>query len=52
MAPAGIDADLRSVLELEKAGKREEAHKLLDELQARYPQRDIAAELREMERER
>ncbi|UCO96552.1 hypothetical protein LF844_17980 [Metapseudomonas lalkuanensis] len=51
-ASAGIDTDLRRVLELEKAGKRDEAHKLLDELQARYPQRDIAAELRELEGER
>ena len=51
-APAELDADLRRVLELEKAGKREEAHKLLDELQARYPQRDIAAELRALEGER
>ncbi|MDA8486448.1 hypothetical protein NNO07_25565 [Pseudomonas resinovorans] len=50
--PAEIDAELRRVLELDKAGKREEAHKLLDELQARYPQRDIAAELRELEGER
>ncbi|AOE86275.1 hypothetical protein [Pseudomonas sp. TCU-HL1] len=46
------EASLRRVLELEAAGKREEAHKLLDELQARYPQRDIAAELRELERDR
>ncbi|WP_028627844.1 hypothetical protein [Metapseudomonas resinovorans] len=46
------EASLRRVLELNAAGKREEAHKLLDELQIRYPQRDIAAELRELERDR
>ncbi|MDE3735529.1 hypothetical protein PSH28_02835 [Pseudomonas resinovorans] len=46
------EASLRRVLELNAAGKREEAHKLLDELQIRYPQWDIAAELRELERDR
>ncbi|MNF48062.1 hypothetical protein D3C84_292840 [compost metagenome] len=46
------EASLRRVLELNDAGKREEAHRLLDELQARFPQRDIAAELRELERGR
>ncbi|MCO6057493.1 hypothetical protein NG726_12520 [Pseudomonas sp. MOB-449] len=46
------EASLHRVLELEAAGKREEALKLLDALQARYPQRDIAAELRELERGR
>lgn len=51
-APPEPEASLRRVLELEAAGKREEAHRLLDELQARYPQRDIAAELRELERGR
>ncbi|MDH4568275.1 hypothetical protein E8E95_16440 [Pseudomonas sp. BN414] len=45
-------ASLQRVLALQAEGKREEAHKLLDELQARYPQRDIAAELRELERDR
>lgn len=51
-APDELQASLRRVLELQAAGKREEAHRLLDELQARYPQRDIAAELRELERDR
>ncbi|MFZ6046503.1 hypothetical protein ACFW0H_10285 [Pseudomonas sp. CR3202] len=46
------EASLRRVLELRQAGKREEAHRLLDELQSRYPQRDMAAELRELERDR
>ena len=46
------EASLRRVLQLKEAGRREEAHKLLDELQARYPQRDIAAELRKLERGR
>ncbi|MCY1285904.1 hypothetical protein D9M70_348610 [compost metagenome] len=50
--PAEPQASLRRVLALQEAGKREEAHKLLDELQARFPQRDIAAELRELERDR
>lgn len=50
--PGEPEASLRRVLALQEAGKREEAHKLLDELQARFPQRDIAAELRELERDR
>ncbi|MCY1312535.1 hypothetical protein D9M68_917820 [compost metagenome] len=48
-APDEPQASLRRVLELQGAGKREEAQRLLDELQARYPQRDIAAELRQLE---
>ncbi|NWL80260.1 hypothetical protein DM872_25740 [Pseudomonas taiwanensis] len=52
-APQGEpQASLQRVLALQAEGKREEAHKLLDELQARYPQWDIAAELRELERDR
>lgn len=50
--PVEPQASLQRVLALLAEGKREEAHKLLDELQARFPQRDIAAELREMERDR
>ncbi|MFC5696301.1 hypothetical protein ACFPU0_12140 [Pseudomonas sp. GCM10022186] len=46
------EASLHRVLELRQAGRREEAHRLLDELQSRYPQRDLAAELRELERDR
>ncbi|BAN49500.1 hypothetical protein [Metapseudomonas resinovorans] len=49
VAPDEPLASLRRVLELQGAGKREEAQRLLDELQARYPQRDIAAELRQLE---
>ncbi|MNE81458.1 hypothetical protein D3C80_1781120 [compost metagenome] len=49
VAPDEPRASLRRVLELQGAGKREEAQRLLDELQARYPQRDIAAELRQLE---
>ncbi|MBT8768343.1 hypothetical protein [Metapseudomonas boanensis] len=45
-------ASLRQVLALRQAGKREEAAKLLDDLMARYPQRDIAGELRELTRGR
>ncbi|MNO03511.1 hypothetical protein D3C81_2242390 [compost metagenome] len=51
-APDELRASLRQVLVLQAAGKREEAHRMLDELQARYPQWDIAAELRELERSR
>lgn len=50
--PPEPETSLRRVLALQEAGKREEAHKLLDELQARFPQRDIAAELRVLERGR
>ncbi|MDH4554794.1 hypothetical protein E8F11_06320 [Pseudomonas sp. BN417] len=50
--PGEPEASLRRVLALQEAGKREEAHKLLNELQARFPQRDIAAELRELKRDR
>lgn len=50
--PGEPEASLRRVLELNDAGKSEEALKLLDELQARFPQRDIAAELRALERGR
>ncbi|WP_271408273.1 hypothetical protein [Pseudomonas sp. Q1-7] len=50
--PAEPEASLRRVLALRAEGRRDEAHRLLDELQARYPQRDIAAELRELEADR
>ena len=46
------DASLRRVMALRQAGKREEAAKLLDELRTQYPQRDIAGELRKLERGR
>lgn len=50
--PVELQANLLRVLALQAEGKQAEAHKLLDELQARYPQRDIAAELRELVRDR
>ncbi|AYF86093.1 hypothetical protein SA496_16505 [Pseudomonas sp. JS3066] len=50
--PVEPRASLQRVLELNRAGKREEARKLMSELQTRYPERDIAAELRKLERDR
>ncbi|WP_044870221.1 hypothetical protein [Pseudomonas sp. LFM046] len=46
------EASLRQVLKLTNEGKRDEADKLLESLRSRYPQRDLNAELRELERGR
>lgn len=43
------EASLRLVLQLKAEGKPADAQRLLDELQARFPQRDMAAELRRLE---
>jgi hypothetical protein len=46
-----IDAQLKHILDLRRAGKEEEAQRLLRELRARYPDIDIDERLRQREKE-
>ncbi|MCL2831357.1 MAG: hypothetical protein FWD77_11595 [Betaproteobacteria bacterium] len=48
---AEIDAQLKRILDLRRAGKKEEAELLLRQLRARYPEANIDESLRRLERE-